>query len=123
MAINYEEYHPKFSLISRLIRKRDGNKCTSCGADNYSWLVKTGNNWVAADESAIPQLKENGQRVLQVILATVHLDHDRTNNLFINLASQCQICHMRHDQKQHANSRKYGRNYKYSQYGLFSDTQ
>lgn len=43
MPINYKEYHPKWSLISRLIRfNRAKGKCEWCGAVNYEAHPVTG---------------------------------------------------------------------------------
>lgn len=99
MPINYSDYHPKWSLISRLIRfKRAQNKCEWCGAENYKSHPVTGS---------------------KVVLTVAHIDHDKTNNRFNNLAALCQRCHLRHDIKQHVQNRKYGRNWKKDQLNLF----
>lgn len=99
MPINYSDYHPKWSLISRLIRfKRAQNKCEWCGAENYKSHPVTGS---------------------KVVLTVAHIDHDKTNNRFNNLAALCQRCHLRHDLKQHMQNRKYGRNWKKDQLNLF----
>lgn len=95
MPINYKEYHPKWSLISRLIRfRRANNQCEWCGAKNYEPHPVTGS---------------------KVILTVAHIDHDKTNNRFYNLAALCQRCHLSHDIKQHADNRKYGRSWKGNQ--------
>jgi hypothetical protein len=90
MPINYKNYHPKWSLISRLIRfKRAQNKCEWCGAANYE----------------------------------AHIDRDRRNNRFNNLAALCQKCHLNHDRKQIIDSRKYGREYKFVNHKIqFNET-
>jgi len=95
MPIDYRKYHPKWSLISRLIRfKRANNKCEWCGAVNYEPHPVTGS---------------------KVILTVAHIDHDKDNNRFDNLAALCQKCHLNHDLPQHINNRKYGRNWKQNQ--------
>lgn len=95
MPIDYSKYHPKWSLISRLIRfKRANNKCEWCGAVNYEPHPVTGS---------------------KVILTVAHIDHDKDNNRFNNLAALCQKCHLNHDLPQHINNRKYGRNWKRNQ--------
>jgi hypothetical protein len=92
MPINYAEYHPKWSLISRLIRfHRAKNKCEWCGAENYQAHPVTGS---------------------KVILTVAHVDHNKNNNRFFNLAALCQRCHLTHDKEQHADNRKYGRKWK-----------
>ncbi len=92
MPIDYKEYHPKWSLISRLIRfVRAKNHCEWCGAENYKAHPKTGS---------------------KVCLTVAHIDHDKTNNRFYNLAALCQRCHLWHDIKQHIDNRKYGKGWK-----------
>ena len=92
MPIDYKEYHPKWRLISRLIRfKRAKNKCEWCGAENYKPHPVTGS---------------------RVVLTVAHLDHNKHNNRFSNLAALCQRCHLKYDAKHHAISRKYGKQYK-----------
>lgn len=92
MPINYSEYHPKWSLISRLIRfHRAKNRCEWCDAENYQPHPITGS---------------------KVVLTVAHVDHDKHNNRFSNLAALCQRCHLHHDKEQHADNRKYGRKWK-----------
>ena len=101
MPINYADYHPKWSLISRLIRfRRAGNKCEWCGAENYQPHPLTGS---------------------RVVLTVAHLDRDRTNNRFDNLAALCQRCHLNHDRCEHIRNRKYGREWKRAQIMLDFD--
>lgn len=41
MPIDYKEYHPKWKLISRLIRiKRAHNKCEWCGIRNHAIIKR-----------------------------------------------------------------------------------
>jgi hypothetical protein len=67
MAINYALYHPKWRLISSLIRfKRAEGRRERCFCEHG---------------------KPHRSSRYKVSLATVHLDHDRTNNRFDNLAA------------------------------------
>lgn len=92
MPINYKEYHPKWRLISYLIRfVRAKGKCEWCGAENY---------------------KPHPITASKVVLTVAHVDHNKNNNRFDNLAALCQKCHLKHDIKQHVDNRKYGRNWK-----------
>ena len=68
MPINYKEYHLKWKLLSRLIRKKADNKCEWCGAINYKPNPKTGS---------------------KVILTVAHIDHDKNNNKEENLKALC----------------------------------
>lgn len=98
MPIDYKEYHPKWSLISRLIRfRRAQNRCEWCGALNNEPHPTTGS---------------------KVILTVAHLDRDRTHNRFWNLAALCQRCHLNYDRKEHIRNRRYGKNHKYNNYKL-----
>ncbi len=90
MPIDYKIYHPKWKLISRLIRfKRAQNKCEWCGAENYQPHPLTGS---------------------KVILTVAHIDRNKDNNRFNNLAALCQRCHLNHDKEQHVANRKYKEN-------------
>lgn len=55
-----------------------------------------------------------------VVLTVAHIDHDKTNNRFSNLAALCQRCHLQHDLPQHIMNRKYGRNWKRNQLFLWN---
>ncbi|MES2386511.1 MAG: hypothetical protein V4543_00810 [Bacteroidota bacterium] len=98
MPINRNDYHPKWPLISRLIRfTRADGKCEWCGAENHK---------------PHPVTKSN------VVLTVAHIDRDKDNNKFSNLAALCQKCHLGHDIHQHVSNRKYGRDWKRYQYFL-----
>lgn len=96
MPIDYKEYHPKWTLIVRLIRKRSGNRCEGspkfpgCRASNGEPHPETGS---------------------KVVLTTAHLDGDKDNNRFDNLRHLCQRCHLHHDLGHHVMNRKYGRHH------------
>ena len=100
MAIDYALYHPKWSLITHLIRfKRAEGKCERCCCEH---------------------LKPNRTTGYRVSLATIHLNHDRKDNRFQNLAAFCQGCHMWWDHKRHMYNRKYGKETHYRNGVLFS---
>ncbi len=124
MPIDYKEYHPKWSLISRLIRfVRAKGYCEECAVANYSVIDKKDRGLPAPAQLDIynevtrrfgytqqKALKAAG--LTKIVLTVAHLDHDKTNNRFWNLKALCQRCHLRHDIKQHAANRKYGRDHK-----------
>lgn len=94
MPIDYKKYHPKWSLISRLIRfHRAGGKCEWCKAENGQPHPDTGS---------------------KVILTVAHLDRNRNNNRFGNLAALCQRCHLNYDRPTHIKNRKYGTEHSYT---------
>lgn len=136
MPIDYKEYHPKWSLISRLIRfKRANNRCEFCGVLNKSLIKRLGKmkfRQLYANEidmvfsrvrnkhtTPTESLKHYG--FTKIVLTVAHLDHDKNNNRFHNLAALCQSCHLHHDRHHHANSLKYGRNHKNNQIQLFGN--
>lgn len=99
MPVDYKSYHPKWKLISRLVRfKRANGRCEQCGAEH---------------------LKPHPISGKRTSLATAHLDGDRNNNRFHNLAALCQKCHVRHDIKQQLWNRKYGKETAYINGKLF----
>lgn len=127
MPIDYKQYHPKWSLISRLIRfHRAKNKCEKCGLKNHQIIkrLKHGDyrlpfqlEWdVINNKVRLNQISLQSAIQLfgftKVVLTVAHLDHDKENNRFNNLAALCQCCHLKHDLNQHIANRKYGRNYK-----------
>src|SRR5689334_18857908 len=40
MPIDYKEYHPKWTLIVRLIRKREGDRCKFCRLHNHEIIIR-----------------------------------------------------------------------------------
>jgi hypothetical protein len=127
MPLDYKDYHPKWSLISRLVRyRRAKNICEWCGVQNGE-VVKRLNGGAFRKLSSVEwdmvncrikysnsnmseSLKHHG--FSKIVLTVAHVDHDKTNNDFKNLAALCQRCHLKHDIKQHGDNRKYGRNWK-----------
>ncbi len=131
MPINYSEYHPKWTLISKLIRfRRANNRCEWCGVMNHT-VKKAGarvndpgtdlyefGNYASAKEFAdILNCQSVGceKDWVVIVLTVAHIDHDKTNNNFDNLAALCQKCHLRHDIHEHVRNRKYGRKWKENQ--------
>jgi hypothetical protein len=133
MPIDYSTYHPKWRLISYLIRvRRANNRCEKCGVANGAFIRRgRGDSYTtpgAQEWDMIHSYKKNNactflQAVkhfgfIRVVLTVAHLDHDKNNNRFWNLMAKCQRCHLIHDIYQHAANRKYGRNWKDNQLKL-----
>ncbi len=130
------KYHPKWTLISRLIRyRRAGNRCEWCGLENgligrrakpvrpgapSVFTELSGDDLSTITQASAEMSWREKQRfykrrgVTRIILSVAHIDRNRTNNRFHNLAALCQRCHLLHDGRQHVYNTKYGREVKYS---------
>lgn len=113
MPVDYKLYHPKWSLISRLIRRhRAGNACEWCKAPNGQEIARGAgrhkgtymlmNGLVFNNRTGELLGMERGSEYeagsfVKIILTVAHLDQDITNNRFANLAALCQRCHLNHD--------------------------
>lgn len=103
MPVDYKEYHPKWKLIVRLIRKRSGNQCEGSPKFPYCRAINGEPHPVTGSK---------------VVLTTAHLDRNKNNNRFWNLRHLCQRCHLNHDIHQHVENRKNGRYWKRDQLKL-----
>jgi len=120
MPINYKEYHPKWSLIRRLILKRAGDKCEWCSAPNHQLIYRDKSGWHLWPQGMESEaLSIDGIKSTLVILTIAHINRDKTINRFNNLAALCQRCHLKHDIHQHTFNKKYGRQTKYLNGKLF----
>lgn len=113
MPCDYSTYHPEWETKIRPdILERDGHKCKFCGIPNYEigWRDFKG-DWNKLSEGHVGDVeaefaKELGYKVIKVVLTVAHLDGNKDNNDYDNLASLCQKCHLSHDKVQHmTNSR------------------
>jgi 5-methylcytosine-specific restriction endonuclease McrA len=104
MPIDYKLYHPKWSLIRRLILKRANNACE--GSPKYP-------------ECRAKNREPHPHSHSLVVLTIAHLDHNRENNKFNNLKAMCQRCHLSHDIEYHIFNRKYGKETKRQNGKLF----
>lgn len=124
MPIDYKEYHPKWTLIVRLVLKRDHHRCKFCGLQNKKIIIRqrAGEKWYRdlnyQEWSWYSEYHHRGYaermvlrilRATRIVLTIAHLDGNKDNNRFLNLAALCQRCHLRHDLHHHIANRKYGR--------------
>ena len=99
MPISYKNYPSNwFTEIRQDILERDDNCCKFCHVPNYSFVNKTTREQCLLDED----------NATKIVLTIAHLDHDRENCEYENLAALCQKCHLNHDRHQHEFNRKYG---------------
>ena len=106
MPIDYKEYHPEWKTKIRPdILERDKHCCKFCGVKNHSIIHRTGKGmfewvyWPEGMESEAWTL--DGLKSTKIVLTIAHLDHDKTNNDYDNLAALCQKCHLGIDLKHH----------------------
>jgi hypothetical protein len=119
MPINYANYHPKWTLIRRLILKRAGNCCEKCGVGNHAIGYRdiTGcfhpvePNYAGVAMSVNSNGKLQYWKIIHIVLTIAHLDQDRNNNRFSNLKAYCQRCHFGHDFAANLGARKYGKDW------------
>jgi 5-methylcytosine-specific restriction endonuclease McrA len=109
MPIDYKFYHPRWKEIRKDILERDNGCCKFCGVPNYSFVDKTTRDQKLPDE----------ENVTRIVLTIAHLDHNRDNNGYENLAALCQKCHLNLDRHQREFNRKYGRETKRQNGKLF----
>lgn len=117
MPCNYKDYPPNWKTeIRPAILERDGNKCKSCGVENYATGYRGKDGHFFTSEYIWEQIEnhgvdmfaegeplsncwfgENPTNPIRIVLTIAHLDHDLKNNDFSNLAALCQRCHNRLD--------------------------
>lgn len=117
MPVNYKLYHPKWSLIRRLILKRANHQCERCRVADKVWGYWIDDRFWTGDE-LLDYLEKTGEdlsanipvdkKPWQVNIGVAHLDHDINNNRFWNLMALCPVCHLTHDRPDNAIRRKYG---------------
>ena len=127
MPIDYKKY-PKnwLSEIRPRILRRAKNQCEFCGVKNHKIIYRgyynnievyrdadgnifdaSNSNFIEKNQSApIKPLTED--KTIKVVLTIAHLNHNINDNRDENLRALCQRCHLRHDGKQHAFTRKHG---------------
>lgn len=106
MPIDYSQYHPEWKTRIRPdILERDNNCCKFCGVKNHSIIHRYGKGiddwwyWPPGMEGEGWVL--DGLKSTRIVLTIAHLDHDKTNNDYENLAALCQKCHLGIDMKHH----------------------
>lgn len=112
MPCDYSQYHPEWKTKIRPdILERDNHCCKFCGVKNNSLIHRYGKGindweyWPEGMESEAWTL--DGLKSTKVILTIAHLDHNKKNNDYNNLAALCQKCHLGIDLKHHmANARE-----------------
>jgi 5-methylcytosine-specific restriction endonuclease McrA len=112
MPIDYKEYPSNWKTeIRPTILERDNHCCKFCGVKNHSIIHRFGKGindweyWPEGMESEAWSL--DGLKSTKIVLTIAHLDQDKTNNDYDNLAALCQKCHLGIDLRHHmANARE-----------------
>jgi 5-methylcytosine-specific restriction endonuclease McrA len=120
MPIDYSKYPKDWKTKIRPdILKRDENKCAFCGVENYTIGVRDKHGNLTPLDAPEKLLKEYNYNIIggkvkpiKIVLTIAHLDHDRTNNDYSNLAALCQKCHLDHDRKDNQRRRSVSRRLK-----------
>jgi hypothetical protein len=121
MPMHLSLYPANWREISIRIRERDGNRCKECGVPNgviiqrssvnaelYIWYDEANDCWRQMNTDAPIRLSEipdeySLSRPIRVVLTVAHLYDDTPANCADdNLASLCQLHHLRLDGKLHA---------------------
>lgn len=110
MPCDYSKYpHNWKTVIRPAILQRAENHCERCGAPNHALIRRSAHNGAIYHVSGgiLPQAADlQWGEWIRVVLTIAHLDHDVSNNHHANLAALCQRCHLRHDAKQHVETRR-----------------
>lgn len=111
MPIDYKQYHPEWKTKIRPdILERDNHCCKICGVRNSSIIHRYGKGmeewhyWPQGMESEAWSL--DGLKSTKIVLTIAHLDQDKTNNDYENLAALCQKCHLALDARHHSQNRR-----------------
>lgn len=123
MPIDYKNYHPEWKTKIRPdILERDNNCCKFCGVKNHTsifrgfyqddevyqtedaniYLYPSGKFLIKDAFAPIEPISGNeNQKAIKIVLTIMHLDHDKENNEYDNLAAACQKCHLVYDKSHH----------------------
>ena len=119
MPMDRSKYPADWTVISRRIREREGQRCKWCAAPNGASVARgcgsdagtymLANGEVFWDFNGEPLGRARGSEYnagsfTRIVLTVAHIDQDTTNNDDANLAALCQKCHLAHDREQHTAS-------------------
>ncbi|MDR6195941.1 hypothetical protein [Siphonobacter sp. SORGH_AS_0500] len=126
MPFDRKKYHPKWSLITRMVRRRAANCCEECRVKNDRFVIRGKGKQKGTYRYATgcEIIEFQGLRLegvgywkaakqlgmVRVVLTISHLDRDRKNNRFDNLKALCQYCHLNYDRPVNNWLKAYGKN-------------
>lgn len=141
MPCDYKKYHPEWKTrIRPEILERDGHCCKFCKVPNKTWVCRgkwgdvevwqndDGQIFSAKDgsplgDSYVGDVWDKRRILTKIVLTIAHLDHDKTNNDYENLAALCQKCHLGIDLKHHMKNARETRTKKKGLQDLFNNEQ
>jgi len=114
MSFDRAQYPDNWLEIRAQILARDGHRCTQCGVKNYSVGYRERGQFVCYSERAVSfaeakvirdnldSQEERAHKVLIIVLAIAHLNHDPRDCREDNLAARCQLHHLQLDRYLHS---------------------
>lgn len=93
---NLALYPANWKAIRAAMLERAGHRCEVCGVGNYAVGYWEGEGFVETAQAPA------GRKRIRIVLTTMHLNHDPTDNRPENLKIACQRHHLRHDAEHHA---------------------
>ena len=119
MPMNRSLYPKNWDEIARRVKESSQWRCVECGKDcrrpgeSLNDLIDriTNGDRFPEDLYEADDEAEFGYRLVpgRFVLTVAHLNHDPSDNSPENLRALCSVCHLRHDAKHHARSRKSNR--------------
>ncbi len=99
MPIDYKKYPVNWKdTIRPAILKREQYKCKFCHINHRAVGYRDDKGtFIECDSHMEWWACKVGKKVFVIYLTIAHLDQDRTNNDYSNLAALCQKCHLNHD--------------------------
>jgi len=89
-----------FDVIRPDILKRDNYKCTKCGLRHKSTgYYDKRKVFVVVDEFTEKWARVHGFKIQKISLQIMHIDQNKGNNDYKNLASGCPKCHLNFDRE------------------------
>lgn len=95
MPIRPEHRHyytgKKWKKARERVLRRANNSCEQCGVLNGQMYMR---------------FRKGVNHEARVVLTVAHLDHNPPNRRMSNLKALCQRCHLKYDEKHHAETRR-----------------